>query len=110
MTNNSIADWFSKLSQTEKSQFVCDATYELTITARDSSLWSDASQGESEAVVLRAICEILHTLTGQLSKLLKGDLNRFPDDIVWDIVLEKGSQGGVKDAVLRALERARKYA
>ena len=76
------------------------------MTARDSSLWGDVA---GEVTVLRAVCEMIHTLTGQLSKFLRADSKRYPDDVLWDIVLEKASKAGLQDALRHALERVQRY-
>jgi hypothetical protein len=110
MSETAIKAWFPALSEPLKARFVCHVAHELTVTARDRQILPDGGS-EEDATTLRSIFEVLHVLTGHLSKLLVGDQDRYPDDLVWDIALEKASpRPDVKIAILHAIERARRYA
>jgi hypothetical protein len=81
--------------------------HELTVTGRDPDLWGNTSGTRRHSDVLAAILEMVHVVTGQVRKLLLKDTERYPDDVVIDIVFDHARRVGVESAIERSFERVR---
>ena len=77
---------FHNYSSQEKIDFLTGLSYSLTILARDT--YEVGGDGLVEPARLRIINEIQHQLTHFLIALAKDSRERYPDDVLVEIILE----------------------
>jgi tRNA A37 N6-isopentenylltransferase MiaA len=87
MTADEAISVFSSYSAEEKKEFVAQLSYELTVIAR--GCYGEESDGPSDPRRLRRINEVQHRVCAFLWALLRGDPERYPDDVLIRIVLEQ---------------------
>jgi len=97
---------FAKLEPVAQLRLLALFGHELTIVARET--YEAGSEDVVEPQRLRRINEIQHRVLGHINKLLDGDAERYPDDVLISILLDHD------DPVLRprletAFERASFY-
>lgn len=78
---------FSGYSLEEKRDFLAGLSHELTIVARDS--YEAGGDGLTDPRRMRLINEVQHSLSGFLWALLRGDSQRYPDNVLVGIILEQ---------------------
>jgi hypothetical protein len=86
MTVEEAIATFSSFSPDEQKEFVAQLMYELTVVVRDS--YEAGGDGLSAPPRVRRINEVQHRLAAHLGKLLRGDSERYPDDVLIRIALE----------------------
>jgi hypothetical protein len=86
--------FFSALPDDGKASFLAALAHELTVVARDT--YEVGGDGLTDPDRMRSINEVQHRLTGFLAALLRGDSQRYPDDVLVRVVLEHP-----RDAVLQ---------
>jgi hypothetical protein len=76
--------------------------HNLTVCARSANL-PEVGDGPARRR-FRAFNELLHTVTGQLMHMTLGDVNRYPDDVFIDILLEKAQAERCERDLVQAFE------
>jgi hypothetical protein len=104
MTVDEAIAFFSAYSSDEKKDFLAVLMQELTIVARDS--YEVGADGLTNPQRVRTINEVQHRLAGFLSKLLRADERRYPDETIVRIVLEQTGDDGLAWHMAMAFERA----
>jgi hypothetical protein len=87
MTSDEAAAIFSSYSPGEKSEFLARLIYELTLIAREG--YEAGGEGLNDPQRVRRVNEVQHRLSAFLWALLRGDSKRYPDEVLWRIVLEQ---------------------
>lgn len=77
---------FSSYSMEDKEEFPAQLIHELTVIARDS--YEVGQDGLINPQRVRRINEVQHRISDFLCALLRGDSNRYPDDVLVRIILE----------------------
>lgn len=104
MTVEEGAAAFSSLSPDEKKEFIAQLIYELTIVARDS--YEVGGDGLTNPERVRRVNEVQHRLGAFLSKLLRDDPGRYPDDLLVRTILEHEDDGELQRQMGAAFARA----
>lgn len=94
---------FSALEPEEQARFLALLAHELTVAARDA--YEVGADGLNDPARARAINEVQHRVTGHLVALLRGDPARYPDDVLFGIVLEQ-QDAALRQRLLEAFDRA----
>jgi hypothetical protein len=91
MTQAELKAAFVGLQPDQQLRLLALLAHNVTVAARTAY----PGQVEEHLVAgkLCAFNELLHTVTGQLRHLIEGDLNRYPDDLFIDALLERAQQG-----------------
>ena len=77
---------FAALGADEKVSFLIVLAHELTIRARDT--YEVGGKGLENPERMRSYNEIQHRVLGFLAALHRGDVKRYPDDVLVQIILE----------------------
>jgi hypothetical protein len=102
MTPENIKASFLDLPPTRQTQLLAQLALEWTVYARGA--YPGQVDEREAARKLPVFNEVEHTITGQLAHLVVGDLARYPDDVLIDILFEKAQQGGCAGELARAFE------
>jgi hypothetical protein len=86
MESSSIINAFRALPAQEKVETLVRLSHELTILARDT--YQAGTLGLLHPARLRAINEVQHRITAHVLALLRNDADRYPDDVLVNIILE----------------------
>ena len=86
MTVDEAIAVFSSPSIEEKEEFLAQLMHELTVIARDS--YEVGQDGLTNPQRVRRINEVQHRISAFLCALLRGDPQRYPDDVLLKIILE----------------------
>jgi hypothetical protein len=76
----------ARLSGEEKEEFLAHLMHELSIIARDS--YEVGRDGLTNPQRVRRINEVQHPVSAFLCALLRGDTQRYADDVLLKIILE----------------------
>jgi hypothetical protein len=102
MTTNEIKMMFLAMPPDRQIRVLTLLAHNLTVCARSAYL---PEVGDATARrILRAFNELLHTVTGQLMHIVSGDLNRYPDDVFMDILLETAQSERCEGDLAQAFE------
>ena len=77
---------FTNRSPEEKTDFLLPFAYELTIIGRDT--YEIGLEGLTNPSKLRIINEIQHRIMGFVIALMKNNPDRYPDDVLLQIILD----------------------
>jgi hypothetical protein len=102
MSKAEIKSRFLALEPDCKVPFLSTLGHNLTVCARsayDGDLHLDEANKR-----LRGFNELLHTITGQLLKLVTEDSDRYPDDTFIDILFERGQNDQCETDLARSFE------
>ena len=86
MNKNEAIEIFSDLPTNEKADFLAQMAWELTVAARET--YEVGTDNLTNPKLMRSINEIQHRLLSQLSAILRNDVNRFPDEVFWQIMFD----------------------
>jgi hypothetical protein len=86
MTASESITVFLSYSSEEKEDFLAHLMHELSIIARDS--YEVGQDGLTNPQRVRRINEVQHQVSAFLCALLRGDPQRYPDDVLLKIILE----------------------
>jgi hypothetical protein len=87
MMADEAATLFSSYSQGEQAEFVAQLIYELTLVVREE--YEAGGEGLSDTGRVRRANELQHRLSAFLWALLRGDAERYADEVLVRIVLEQ---------------------
>jgi hypothetical protein len=94
---------FLSYSSEEKEEFLAALMYELTLIARDS--YEAGQDGLTNPQRVRHINEVQHRLSAFLWALLRNDTQRFPDDVLVRMILERQGDDGLQKELAEAFAR-----
>ena len=94
---------FSAMEPEEQARFLALLAHELTVATRDA--YEVGGDGVDDPARTRAINEVQHRVTGHLVALLRGEPARYPDDVLFGIVLEQHDTA-LRQRLLQAFDRA----
>ena len=103
MNDDDLRNWYLGLTDPDKQVFLGLVSNSLTIHGRAFGL--DLS-GEQQIRAFRGLNELQHQISGHIVGLgLGGD--RYPDDVLWEILAEKAAAYGLSAHLRQSLEFAR---
>lgn len=94
---------FSSYSVEEQEEFLARLMHELTVLARDS--YEVGQDGLTNPQRMRRINELQHRVSANLCALLRGDSQRFPDDVLIRIILEHPDDKELGRQLINSFER-----
>jgi hypothetical protein len=101
--NNDIRDWYLALTDPSKQIFLAIVSHQLTIHGRGFGL---DLQGEQQTRAFKGLNELQHQISGHISGLGQGR-DRYPDDVLWQILAETAAAYGLSSHLRQSLDRAR---
>jgi hypothetical protein len=103
MNNDDQRDWYVALTDSSKQIFLALVSSDLTIHGRGFGL--DLS-GEEQSRAFKGVNELQHQISGHIVGLgLSRD--RYPDDVLWQILAERAAAYGLSHHLRRSLDSAR---
>src|SRR5436305_1788080 len=91
MTPKEVKDAFVAMQPDQQLRVLVLLAHNITIAARTA--YPGQAEEQRVAGKLRALNEVLHTITGQLMHLIEEDPNRYSDDVFMDALFERAQQG-----------------
>src|SRR6266536_1365703 len=86
MSVNDIISQFPRLAIEQQIHFLAHLTAELTVWARGT--YEVGTERVSDPVRLRAFNEFQHRMLGHLRNLIDGENERYPDDVVAQMLVD----------------------
>lgn len=108
MSITGTVEYFSHLGKQDRVVFLLSVAFELTIGAR--GYYRGQEPSGAACVKLAAFNEIQHQVASMARHVLARSAARYPDDVFFEILLEKASAGGCEAELLASLENARSAA
>ncbi|HYM77802.1 MAG TPA: hypothetical protein VE377_17640 [Candidatus Dormibacteraeota bacterium] len=105
MTGDELKTWYLSLTDPRKQIFLAFVSHDLTIHGRSFSL--DLS-GEDLNRAFKGLNELQHQISSHIGALGLGR-DRYPDDVLWQILLEKAAAYGLGNHLKSCLGRASSY-
>ncbi|MDQ3089331.1 MAG: hypothetical protein M3Q78_12165 [Acidobacteriota bacterium] len=87
MKTEEIIAFFSSLTRDEQIKFLAHFLHYLTIVARDT--YQVGTENIINQPKLRTVNEIQHQISSHLFALLENSLERYPDDVLMQIIFEQ---------------------
>ena len=100
MTIHEIKPLFLGMSAEQKPCLLALVAHNLTVCARASSL--PEVQDAAARRKLLGLNELLHLITAQVMHLIRGDEDRYPDDVFLDILLETAEMKRCEEDLVHA--------
>lgn len=105
MSKVRVKEIYVKLSENSQSTVLSDLIHQITIAARD--LYADDVIGVSApAGTLIAFNELQHKISGQLSKLVANDKERYPDDVFIEDLFHYAASRNMEETLENAFQLA----
>lgn len=101
--NNDIRDWYLALTDPSKQIFLALVSHDLTIHGRGFEL---DLQGEQLTRAFKGLNELQHQISGHISGLGLGR-DRYPNDVLWQILAETAAAYGLGSHLRHSLHDAR---
>jgi hypothetical protein len=86
---------FAPLTPVEKMAFLCLLSLNLTVAARD--VFHPPDNSPIQTFKARAYNEILHKVLGCLPSMIKGNTERYPDEVLLNIIFAMAGEAGIGD-------------
>lgn len=102
-TETDVRDFYLALSDREKEIFLAMLSNSLTIDGRDFIL---TRSGEQLIKSLEGLNELQHQISQHIAALTLGS-KRYPDEVLWKILIEKAESHGIAAALQRSLRSVR---
>ncbi len=102
MKTEEIIAFFSSLTSNEQTKFLAHFSHYLTIVARDT--YEVGTENITNQPKMRAVNETQHQISSHLLALLENSLERYPDDVLMQIIFEQENKE-LKAEVMWAFER-----
>ena len=99
-----LKDKFSALSDQQQALVLAAYSHDLTILAREG--YEPGTERLSNPLLLRRLNEVQHRVAGAIVSRLKGSKERYPDDVLIDIIA--GGDDGFGRALQSSLRSALK--
>jgi hypothetical protein len=103
VNDDDLRDWYLALTDSRKQIFLALVSSDLTIHGRGFGL--DLS-GEEQSRAFKGLNELQHQLSGHIVALGLGR-DRYPDDVLWQILTEKAAAYGLSPHLRQSLDFAR---
>lgn len=103
MNSEEMKDWYLALPDPRKQIFLAILSSSLTIDGRAFSL---DYEGKEQTKAFVGLNEIQHQISQHIAAIGIGS-DRYPDDVLWQILTEKASAYGLSAHLFRSLEFAR---
>jgi hypothetical protein len=103
MEKDELRDWYLARSDSDKQIFLALVSNDLTIHGRAFTL--DLS-GERLITAFKGLNELQHQISGHLIGLGLGR-DKYPDDVLWQILVEKADAYGLGRHLRKSLEFAK---
>ncbi len=103
MNNDDLRDWYLALTDSHKQIFLALVSSHLTIHGREFGLHPS---GEQQSRGFKGLNELQHQISGHIIGLGLGH-DRYPDDVLWQILAEKAAAYGLRNHLRDSLEFAR---
>ena len=103
MDNDDLRDWYLALTDPDKQIFLALVSSDLTIHGREFGLHPP---GEQQNRGFKGLNELQHQISGHIVGLGLGR-DRYPDDVLWQILAEKAAAYGLSSHLRHSLEHAR---
>ena len=84
----SMVERYQRMSTREQALFLSRLAWELTIEAR--STYDPDSSDLTDPLKLRLVNETMHRIMGQLVAVTTQDLDRYPDEVIFEMILDPG--------------------
>jgi hypothetical protein len=103
MNNDDVREWYLALSEPEKQIFLALVSNDLTIHGRYFGQ-SVSAQQQSRALI--GLNELQHQISSHIAGIGLGR-DRYPDEVLWNILAEKATAYGLGAHLKKSLEWAR---
>jgi hypothetical protein len=103
MDNDELRSWFLELSDSGKQIFLCFVSHHLTIHGRSFGL--DLT-GSEQTKAFQGLNELQHQISGHVAAIGL-NCDRYPDDVLWNILSEKAAWYGLAAHLKQSLNFAR---
>jgi len=84
----SMVERYQRMSTREQALFLSRFAHELTIAARET--YDPDSSGLTDPAKLRLVNELMHRIMGQLIAVTTRNLDRYPDEVIFEMILDPG--------------------
>jgi hypothetical protein len=101
-----LKDTFSALTEEQQALVLAAYAHELTVLARDG--YEAGTERLSDPLLLRRINEVQHRVTAAISSRLKNNKERYPDEVLIDIIA--GGDDGLGKQLRSSFRRAWRWA
>jgi hypothetical protein len=108
MNKISSVETFISSSPAEKADVLLRLAHELTIIARDT--YDQESDGVTNPSRLRSINEIQHRTIGFVLALMTNNPNRYPDDVLVQIILDHPEDAELQRQLQEEMDRILSHA
>jgi hypothetical protein len=102
MTTHEIKPWFLGMSAEQKARLLALVAHNLTVCARAASLPEVPDPAARRKLL--GLNELLHLTTAHVMHLVRGDEDRYPDDVFLDILLETAEMERCEGELVQAFE------
>jgi hypothetical protein len=103
MTGDESRNCYLSLTKSNKQIFLAFVSHSLTIHGRAFTL--DGLSGEQLHRAFNGLNELQHQISGHIAGIGL-DRDRYPDDVLWQILLETAAAYGLSNHLKNSLERA----
>lgn len=102
MTGDELKQWYLSLTDSSKQIFLAFVSNDLTIHGRGFGLDLPVEQ---QSRAFKGLNELQHQISGHIAGLGLGR-DRYPDDVLWQILAETAAAYGLANHLKSSLERS----
>ena len=95
MTAEEIVSTYQKLDQNQQQRFLANLAFQLTILARFA--YEVGTEGISRLALIRSVNEMQHRLLATLASHIEADEERFPDDVLFNGMVDEAHTQGFRE-------------
>jgi hypothetical protein len=103
VNNDELRNWYLALTDSDKQIFLALVSSDLTIHGREFGLHPP---GEQQSRAFEGLNELQHQISGHIVGLGLGR-DKYPDDVLWQILAEKAAAYGLTPHLKHSLESAK---
>lgn len=103
MNDDNLRDWYLALTDSDKQVFLALVSSDLTIHGREFGLHPP---GELQSRGFKGLNELQHQISGHIVGLGLG-CDRYPDNVLWQILAETAAAYGLGSHLKQSLDGAR---
>ena len=101
MKLHELLDRYAGLTKRRRVLFLARLLFESTISGRDT--YVAGTDDVADAPRLRALNEFHHRLASHLRNVVSGNRDRYPDDVICQMILESARELRLRDVLQRAI-------